>query len=67
MYDFSDPLIRDMVQSCHVPTERVVTGTGGAIIDVICEKCHQMWPCDPISMWRTWQANNPVAPGETVG
>lgn len=67
MYDFSDPLIRDMVQSCHYPTERVFTSSLGASIDVICDKDQEPWPCAAITQWRMWQANNPVAPGESVG
>lgn len=58
MYDFDDPLIRDMVEGCHLPTEVVIqSGTGTQVTDVMCEKDHQPWPCEAISGLRQWHAN----------
>ena len=56
-YDFSDPLIRDMVRENHTPYEGVVTSVEGTTLrPVLCEKCQVEWPCPQISAYRNWEA-----------
>jgi hypothetical protein len=56
-YDFNDPQVRELVLNNHVPTEQVITSSGGTVLHpVICEKCHAPWPCPAISACRDYQA-----------
>lgn len=45
IYDFTDPLVRRMVDLNHQPTERLETM--GAKPMVRCQECLQSWPCEP--------------------
>lgn len=55
-YDFSDHLIRDMVETNHVPYEGVVVSVEGTTLrPVLCEKCQAEWPCPQISALREWE------------
>ena len=57
-YDFSDPAVRELVDSNHCPCEEtdvVASGLGiSTAITLRCSKCHEMWPCTIIQARRAW-------------
>ncbi len=56
-YDFSDLLVRRMVEENHIPYEGVTTTMEGTTLHpVLCEKCQAQWPCPQIRALREWQA-----------
>lgn len=59
-YDFSEPLIRDLVERNHVPEEVItrVDADGVAVGSVVCEACGEDWPCTTLTALRTWLAQN---------
>lgn len=40
--DLFDPMVREMAETNHVPTE---VWTPSGYVTVTCETCHQEWPC----------------------
>lgn len=58
-YDFDDHLIRDMVRTCHVPCEEVITSSQGTTVSAVqCEKCRNPWPCPAVTAYREWEATH---------
>lgn len=46
-YDFTDPLIREMVDEHHKPKEVISVRNDGVVtaLSVVCRQCGQKWPC----------------------
>lgn len=57
-YDFSDPLVCELVQTKHVPEElfeqtlRYDGMNSKKLIAIACEKCWEVWPCSTIESYR---------------
>lgn len=70
-YDFTDPLVRRMVEENHTPYEGVVTSMEGTTLNpVLCEKCQAQWPCPQITALREWEVaryGDREAPTDTPG
>ena len=57
-YDWSERLVRQLVYSNHVPTEGfAVAADGRGYGTVVCDVCHQSWPCATLKSLREWVAN----------
>lgn len=54
-YDFTDPLIRQMVDKEHVPTEFGFHFAPGAPVEVNCLRCGQVWPCEARQALRQYE------------
>ena len=53
-YDFSEPMIRALVERNHVP-EEIITRTnadGLAVGEIVCEACGEEWPCSTLKALR---------------
>ncbi len=61
-YDFSDPLIVEMVCERHRPRElydRPAENIRNVMIAIECCECRNLWPCEAISKFRDWAENGP--------
>ena len=55
-YDFTDPLIREMVAEHHKPREVISITAGGTVTthSIVCRQCGGSWPCEARRELRTW-------------
>lgn len=55
-YDFSDPLIREMVAEHHKPKEVIAIKGSGVVSmhSIVCRQCGQPWPCPARTALLTW-------------
>lgn len=56
-YDFTDPLIREMVAEHHKPKE-IISLTNAGVVQrhqIVCRQCGQTWPCGTRKAFKTWQ------------
>lgn len=55
-YDFTEPLIRDMVDRHH-PQETIIRHGDGSVtlFGVSCDICGDEWPCRPVVALREWR------------
>lgn len=63
-YDFSDPMIRGMVDINHMPQE---IWSPGQLLAIRCARCEQQWPCKPRQQLRRWESAQAEAHVETTG
>lgn len=53
MHDLDDPVIREMIETNHAPTE--TWRLNGTLVSVNCQACFNAWPCVTVLKLRAWK------------